>query len=273
MASHLAQALVCGSEHRGHPLPLGVERGAPGLRGEVLGEGFTQACRDLVAGLGAPPHRAAVGEEEHGPHDPVAQRLRVAVGVVRGRAQDAVLTHLVAHERDGARVGTKRRAGQRQAAGGWLEGLTDAVAPRLRVPAVVDLVEDHQGRGVDRAAAVQRRVGGDLRIGERDTVVLVGLHPAGVGERGVEVDAHARRGIRPLGLQVLGGGDDGDRPDDAAVEQFGRDPQGVRGLAGAGGGDGEEVAALAAQVAGQRLFLPGAQLRSGSPRRPLGEGG
>ena len=64
--------------------PRGVERGAPGLRGDVLGHRLAEAGGDLVAGLGAPAHLAAVGEEDHGPHDVVAQRVAVAVGVVGG---------------------------------------------------------------------------------------------------------------------------------------------------------------------------------------------
>ena len=37
--------------------------------------------------------------------------------------------------------------------------------------------------------------------------------------------------------------------------------------------DGEEVARAAAEVGREGLLLPGAQLRGGTPRRPLGEGG
>ena len=273
VAAHLAEPLVGGGQHRGHPLALGVERGAPGLGGLVLGERLAEPGGHLVAGLGAPAHRAAVGEEEHRAHDAVAQRRGVAVGVVGRRAQDAVLAHLVAHERDGGGVRAERRAGERQPPGGAVEGLADAVAPRPRVAAVVDLVEDDQGRRLLGAAAVQLRLRGDRGVGQGHPVVLVRLQAAGVGERRVELDADPAGGVGPLVLEVLGGGDHGDGPDDAAVEQLGRDPQGVGGLAGAGGGHGEEVALPAAEVGLEGLLLPRAQLRGGTPRRPLGEGG
>ena len=82
VAAHLGEPAVGGGEHGGDPLPLGVERGAPGVRDDVLRHRLAEAGLELVAGLGAPPHAAAVGHEEHRPHDAVTQRLGVAVGVV-----------------------------------------------------------------------------------------------------------------------------------------------------------------------------------------------
>ena len=56
----------------------------------VLGQRLAEGGLDLVAGPGAPAHRAGVGQEDHRPDDAVAQRLGVAVGVVGGAARHAV---------------------------------------------------------------------------------------------------------------------------------------------------------------------------------------
>ena len=89
-APDLGQPAVRRGEHARDPLAVRVERRAPRLRGHVLGERLPQPRADLVAGLGAPAHRAAVGQEDHRPHDVVAQRVAVAVGVVGDAAPDAV---------------------------------------------------------------------------------------------------------------------------------------------------------------------------------------
>ena len=125
-----------------------------------------------------------------------------------------------------------------------LERLADAVAPRQRVAGVVDLVEDHQGRRAPRCGArCSSGLRGDRGVGDRDAVVVVRrAAPLELENAGSMLDADPAGGVGPLRLEVLGGGDHGDRADDAAVEQLGGDPQGEGRLAGARGGDGEEVA-------------------------------
>ena len=64
------------------------------------------------------------------------------------------------------------------------------------------------------------------------------------------------RGIRPLDLEMLGGCHDRDPIDDALVEQLTREPEGERGLAGAGRRRDEEVAVrLAARYCRERVLL------------------
>ena len=210
VAAHLGEAAVGGGEHRGDPLPLGVERRAPRVRDEVLRHRLAEARLELVAGLGAPAHAAAVGHEEDGPHDAVAQRLGVAVRVVARADEGALGVELVGDERDRRGVGAEGRARQRQATGRGLEGLADAVAPALRVTAVVHLVEDDERRARRRQLAVQRRARRDLGVGHGDAVVVVAVPADAVAELRVEADADPGGGVGPLGLEVLGGGHDGD---------------------------------------------------------------
>ena len=271
--AHLGQPLVRGGEDRGDPLPLRVQRGAPRLGGDVLGHRLAEPGGDLVPGAGAPAHGAAVGHEEHRPDDPVAQRLGIAVGVVAGAAQDPVVAVLVADEGDRVGVRAEGGAGEGEAPGGRLEGLADGVAPGLVVAAVVDLVEDDQGALGPGAALVHRRPRGDLGVGDRHPVVVAGGDRGGVGEARVEVDADPTGRVGPLGLEVLGRGDHGHAGDLPLRQQLGGDPQGEGGLAGARGGDREEVAPVLAEVALQGLGLPGAQRPGGTPGGPPGEGG
>ena len=145
-----------------------------------------------------------------------------------------------------------------------------AVAPGPRVAGVVDLVEDDQGTAGHGAAPVHRGRGAHLRVGD-DHAVEVGRRCAGrrcgtSGRAGCRPRAAA---CGPLRLEVLGRRDHGDRLDGAVGEQFGRDAQGERGLAGAGRRDREEVLVAAAQVLHQRPPLPGAQRREG---RQVGAG-
>ena len=114
----LGQPLVGGAQHVRHPVAARVERGAPGLRDRVLGHRLAEPGGDLVAGLGAPAHVAAVGEEDDGPDDAVGERVAVAVGVVGGGPPDAVVALLVRDEGDGVGVGPERRTGQREPPGG-----------------------------------------------------------------------------------------------------------------------------------------------------------
>ena len=268
----LAEAGVGGAQHRGHPLAVRVERGAPGLGHLVLGEGLAEPGADLVAGLGAPPHLPAVGQEHHRPDDAVAQGVGVAVGEVGQRAPHAVAVRLVAHERDRRGVGPERGAGEREPVRRGRERLFHGVAPRQRVTAVVHLVEHHQGgRGLG-AGPVQLRPGRHLRVGERDAVVPVGEHALPVAEGGVELDAHPGGGVGPLPLEVLGGGDHRDPPDDPPLEQLGGHAQRERGLPGAGRGDREVVGRHRRQVVLQGRRLPGPQPRRGAPRGPFREG-
>ena len=273
VAAHLGEAAVGGGEHRGDPLPLGVERGAPRVRDDVLRHRLAEPRLELVAGLGAPPHAAAVGHEEHRAHDAVAQRLGVAVGVVARADEGALGVELVGDERDRGGVRAERRARQRQAPLGGLEGLADAVAPALRVTAVVHLVEDDERAARGRQLAVQRRPRGDLGVGDGHTVVVLAVPADAVAELRVEADADPGGRVGPLGLEVLGRRDDGDPLHDARAEQLGGHAQGVGRLARAGRRDGEEVARRGGEIAVEGLLLPRPQLAGGAPGRPLREGG
>ena len=126
---------------------------------------------------------------------------------------------------------------------------------------MVDLVEDDQRAPVLRALPVQRRVRGDLGVGDGDPGE-VGPGPAlGVPVRRVDRDAEPGGRLRPLVLEVLGRRDDGDRRDLAAGEQFGRDGERVRGLARSRRGDQQEVAPGRAEVLVVGILLPPAKTR------------
>ena len=79
----LGEPGIGGNEHRGHPLTLGIQGRAPGLSHGVLGQGLAEPGADLVTGLSAPPHFAAVGQEDDRPDNAISQGLGIPVGVVR----------------------------------------------------------------------------------------------------------------------------------------------------------------------------------------------
>ena len=223
------------------------------------GERLTQPGGVLLAGAGPPARLPGVGEKDHGTHHAVGQGVGVAVGVVGLRAQHARALGDVLDERDRAVVAAEGGAGQRQAPGGVAERLLDPVAPALGVPAVVNLVEDHQRPPVLGAHPVAHRVARHLGVGHHHAVVVLRGHRRGVGEPGVQRDARGGGGLRPLGLEVLGGHHHGDPLHGAVREQFSRYPQGEGGLAGAGRRHQQEVAGPGGQVADQRSPLPASQ--------------
>ena len=269
---HLAQPLVGGGEHRGHPVAVGVERGAPGLRGDVLRVVLAEGGLPLLALARAPAHRAGVGQEDDRAHDAVTQRAAVAVGVVGLRDPDAAVVAQVAHERDGRGVRSERRAGERQPPRRRLERLADRVAPAERVAAVVHLVEDHERALRLGERAVQGCLDRDLRVGDDDAVELPRFARVPVAELRVEPDAGAVRGIRPLPLEVLGRRDDGDAVDDALLQQDAGEPQRERGLAGARRRGDEEVAVRRREVVVERLLLPRPQRGDGAACGAFREG-
>ncbi len=269
--AHLGQPLVGGAQHAGHPLAARVEGRTPRLRDGVLGHRLPEPGGDLVTRLGPPPHLPAVGEEDDRPHDIVGQRVPVAVGVVGGGPPDPVVALLVRDEGDGVGVGAERRTGEREPAGGGLEGLEAGLAPGLGVPGVVDLVEDDEGLALLDAVAVQHGPHADTRIRDGDALVLLAERPGAV--LGVELDPYPRRRLGPLLLQMLGGRDHGHLLHDMVVQQPGGERQRERRLAGAGSGDGEEVTRLLLEVPLHRPLLPGTQLAGGAPGGTAGEGG
>ena len=138
---------------------------------------------------------------------------------------------------------------------------------------MVDLVEDDQGLRALGADPHRERVDRDTGVGDRDPDVVVGGAALARGVGGVDRDARTRGGLGPLGLQVLGRGDDDDAVDDAAPEEVGGDGQREGRLAGTGGRDGEEVTRLARGVEVHRRLLPGTQRGRGAPGGPVGPRG
>ncbi|CCI54392.1 hypothetical protein BN13_70016 [Nostocoides jenkinsii Ben 74] len=273
MAAHLSQSAIGGAEDGLNPLTLGVERRPPGVGGEVLGQRLGEVGLKFVARLGPPPHRAAIGHEQHRAHHVIAEGLGIPIGVVRRRAARPVRQLPVAHERDRIVVRTERGAGQCEPPAGGGEALGDRFAPGTGVTGVMDLVEDDQGVGVlgDRAIVEMSRR--DPGIGDGGADILLGAAAPRPTEAGVDGDARPVRRIGPLNLQVLGRRDDRDLVDDARVEQFPSDAQREGGLSGAGRGDGEEVPWAFPEVLLERRGLPRAEAGRGSPWRSTGEGG
>ena len=206
-----------------------------------------------------------------GPHDAVAERVAVAVRVVGGGAPDAVLALLVRDEGDGVGVRAERRTGEGEPAGRRLERLQARLAPRLAVTGVVDLVEDDERLALLAAVAVQHRPHAHTRVRDGDAVVLLAERPRAVLR--VQLDPYPRGGLGPLLLQVLGRRDHGHLLHDVVVQQPGREGERERRLAGARGGDGEEVSRLLLEVPLHGPLLPGTQLARGAPGGAAGEGG
>ncbi len=270
---HLGEPGVGGAQHTAHPLAAGVESRAPRLGRDIGGVTLPQHCLHLITARRAPARAAAVGEEDDGAHDAVAQRPAVAVLVVGLREAHAVGIGHVAHERDRRGIAAERRAGERQPPRRAVEGLAHGVAPAQSIAAVVHLVENDEGRRLLDEHAVHERLRRDLRVGDGRPVESARNHARRVAEGRIETDAHAMRGVCPLALQVLGGGDNDDAFDGAAREQLGSEPQGERGLAGTGRGSGEKVARFGLEILVERFGLPGSQPVGGAARSPLGVGG
>src|SRR6201746_1249542 len=108
-----------------------------------------------------PLHLTVIRQEGDRPAYPVAQRLRIAVGVV-GSAE-AVL--VVGDPRNGRVVGAKGRAREQQPEAGRAEGPAGSHAPGGQIAHVVRLVGDQQGRPAASGQPVRlrprpRRLGG-----------------------------------------------------------------------------------------------------------------
>ena len=215
MRTQLAKALIGSGDDRGHPLAGRVQRGAPRPCRLLDGQRFAQPRRVLFAGAVSPACLPGVGEEYHRPHHTIGQRLGIAVGVIGLRSQHPVGAARIGDEWDGTVVTTKRCAGQGESASGVAERFPDRLTPRLGVAAMVDFVKDDQGLALFGAHPVQRRVRGDLGVGDHHAVVFRRGLGVGVGEFRVQGQAVFSGGLRPLDLEVFGGHDDGDLIDGA----------------------------------------------------------
>ena len=136
---------------------------------------------------------------------------------------------------------------------------------------MVYLVEDYQGAPALGHVAVQARPGCDLGVGHHDSVEVLAVPALGIRESRVQPDANAVGGIRPLALEMLRRGDDGNPVDDLAGEQFCSDPECECGLAGTRGGRGEKVPLVRFEVRVDGLLLPGAEFVSSASRGALRE--
>ena len=129
-----------------------------------------------------------------------------------------------------------------------VKGLADTIAPRERVARMVDLIEDDEGGCRLGSRSVQPRVRTHLRVREGNALIVIAVPALGIGEVRVDLNAHTQRGIRPLGLQVLGRGNHGDAAHDPFLEQARGDLQRKGCFAGARGRHGHKVARLALLV-------------------------
>ena len=181
----LRQPLVGGAQHVRHPVAARVQRRAPGLRDGVLGHRLAEPGGDLVAGLGAPAHVAAVGEEDDRPDDAVG-RARCRSRRCSRRTDRRIPSFPSSYVTKGMGLVSDRngRSGQGQAPGRRVEGLQAGLAPGLRVAGVVDLVEDDQGLALLAAVAVQHRAHADTGVGDGDPVVVLAERPCRRSTRG-----------------------------------------------------------------------------------------
>ena len=108
--------------------------------------------------------------------------------------------------------------------------------------------------------AVLHRLHRDLRIGHHHTVKTPAIGRAiAVRVARVQVNAATRRGIGPLGLQVLGRRDHDNLSDRMVGAQDRGKPQRKRRFARARRRGHEKVARLLLEVTPDRFFLPSAQ--------------
>ena len=154
-----------------------------------------------------------------------------------------------------------------------VKGLADTIAPRERVARMVDLIENDEGGSRLGSRSVQPRVRPHLRVREGNALIVIAVPTLGIREVRVDLNAHTQRGIRPLGLQVLGRGNHGNAAHDPFLEQARGDLQSKGCFASARGRHGHEVARLALLVKVQGFGLPRTELRRRAPRCALGECG
>ena len=248
--SHFGEPAVGGAQHCRNPLAAGIESCPPGLRRDVFRVVLPELGLHLVAGAGSPPHVAGVDKKEHGTHDTVFERTSIPVVVVGTRHPDAVGGGVVLHEGDGRRVAAERRTRQQQPPRCTSEGLAEGVSPAEGIPAVVHLVEDHEGSGRLGHHPMHRCLRGDLRVRDRDPVVMAGRASVPIREVRVKPQRDPGCSVGPLGLQMLGRGDHDDPVDDVAPQQLGSKAQCEGRLAGAGRRGSEEVARSTAGTVG-----------------------
>ncbi len=254
-----------GLRHDGRqPLAVEAEGGAQALgdpgRVERVGE---RRRLDRTVWRG-PLHQSVDPGEVDGPHHPaVAQRLAVAVLVVRHR-----LVEHVAHEGDGRRVAPEGGARQAQPPRGGVEGGAQRGAPGALVAGVVDLVEDHEGVARQTAQLGRRVAGGHLLVGGHHAVHVARQRDAR-RPRGVERQTEPVGGKCPLLLEVGGrrhhdearwSGAGATRRSHLAERDAGRG-EGEGRLAGARRGDGQEVGRGAGREPIEGRALPGTKTK------------
>ena len=235
------------TEHGRQPVAVEAERGAQAGRPLVAGELVAEGGPQHVAGRRAPLHLAVDAREVDGPHDAaVAQRVGVAVRRSRrGRGR-------LRPSRRSGRTGSWRcRCGTAcpTATAAWPPARTPGSTPSPQARScagVVDLVEDHHPVGGQPAQGVGRLRRGDLLVGGDEAVDVAGQ---ALARRpvGIELEAEPVGGERPLDLEVARRSD---HHEPTAGGRSIRHPvgerrpgagQGERRLAGARGGDREEV--------------------------------
>ena len=139
---------------------------------------------------------ASSSRNASGRQTPSLDRVAVAVDEVRRAA--AVL--VVAHERDRAGVGPKRRARQREPMPRAVERRPQRGAPGRRLAGVVDLVEHHERRPREMVREQVRRRG-DLLVRDHDAVDVLAPGAVRVAPARVQVQPDQVRGVRPLRAQ------------------------------------------------------------------------
>ena len=195
-----------GLQHELDPVTLRVQCGLPRAR-RLLGVEWFAEARGIFFACGVAPFRlATVGEEDHGAHHAVFERVGIAVGVVGLRDEVALAVLVVAHKRDLRVIGAKGRTGEREPVLHIVVSLVDAVAPALRVARVVDLVQDDHTAARRGHRVVLEGVHAHLCVGDHDTVVGR-VDRRRICKVRIERQPEALRGVGPLVLQVLGGHD------------------------------------------------------------------
>ena len=258
------------TKHSRQPVAVQAERSAQAVAHAVASQLVVEVGADDTAVGRAPLHHPVDAWEVDRPHHAaVAQGVGVAVGVIAvGRV--AIGQRVVAHEGDGRGVAAERGTAERQPSGGRFEGVLDAVAPGALVAGMVDLVQDHEGIGGQAAQHLSGAGGGHVLVGGDQPVHIAG-QATQRGPVGVQLQAQAVGGLRPLSLQVAGGRDH-DQPTTFLPQRPPGAGQREGGLAGARGGHGEVIGLVSGSEAIERGSLPRPQAHAGT-RGETGIGG
>src|SRR5690348_7550595 len=131
--------------------------------------------------------------------------------------------------------------------------------PILPIPGMVQFIENRERRRLAAREPIHVRREADLLIGHHASMIIPTLFRSIIAQEGIETNAGAMRGARPLLSEMIGGADDHDARGRLSLQQIMRRPERNSGLACAGSGHGKKIRLGMIRDALEGALLPVAQ--------------